>query len=113
MANINVTWTTNPVDTSDIASYEVYVCDGSPAGHFTTDAEFQTKLDAIHGGATVASQGLDLIESITDLNATSITAPHTLSAGSYHFGIASKNQGGFKVGDGSSATSAVYALVVE
>ena len=108
MANINVTWSTNPTDTSDIASYEVYVCDGTSAGHFTTAAELQTKLDAIHGGADAASQGLDLIESITDLTAKSITSPHPLSAGSYHFGIASKNQGGFKVQD----DAAVFALVV-
>lgn len=108
MANINVTWTTNPTDTSDIDSYEVYVCDGTPTGHFGTAAALQTKLDAIHGGADAASQGLVLIESITDLTATSITSPHTLSAGSYHFGIASKNQGGFKVQD----DDAVFALPV-
>ena len=105
MANINVTWT-NPADTSDIASYEVYVCNGS--AHFTTAAAFQTKLDAIYGGATASSQGLDLIESITDLTKTAITAAHTLSTGSYHFGIASKNQGGFKVED----DNAVFALAV-
>ena len=99
MANINVTWNTNPTDTSDIDSYEVFVCDGTATGHFTTAAALQTKLDAIQGGATAASQGLELIESITDLTAKSITSPHTLSAGSYHFGIASKNQGGFKVQD--------------
>jgi hypothetical protein len=105
MANINVTWT-NPTDTSDISSYEVYVCDGS--SHFTTAAAFQTKLDAIYGGATVTSQGLDLIESIDDTTKTAITSLHSLSSGSYHFGIASKNQGGYKVED----DNAVFALVV-
>ena len=105
MANINVTWTTNPTTTSDIDSYEVYVCDGS--SHFTTAAQLQTKLDAIHGGATASSQGLDLIESITDLTKTAIPTAHTLSAGSYHFGIAAKNQGGFKVEDDNAVTALV------
>lgn len=107
MADINVTWTTNPTTTSDIDSYEVYVCDSTSNGHFTTAAQLQTKLDAIHGGATASSQGLDLIESITDLTKTAIPTAHTLSAGSYHFGIAAKNQGGFKVEDDNAVTALV------
>jgi len=111
MANINVTWT--PVTGStDIDSYEVYVCDGTSAGHFADAAALQTKLDAIHGGATASSQGLDLIESVTDLAATSITTAHSItgtgSAVNYHFGIAAKNQGGFKVQD----DTAVFMLPV-
>ena len=104
MADINITFT--PVTGStDIDSYEVYVCDGNPSGHFTTAAELQTKLDAIHGGQTVASQGLAHIESITNLSATSINSAYNLSSpGSYHFGIASKNQGGFKVEDNTAVT---------
>ena len=112
MANINVTWTTNPTDTSDIDSYEVFVCDGTATGHFATAAALQTKLDAIQGGATAASQGLELIESITDLTAKSITSSHPItgtgSAVNYHFGIAAKNQGGFKVED----DTAVFELPV-
>ena len=107
MANINVSWTTNPTVTSDIASYEVYVCDATAGGHFTDAAGLQTKLDNIHGGATASSQGLDLIESITDLTKTAITTAHTLSAGSYHFGVAAKNQGGFKVEDNNAVTALV------
>jgi len=109
MANINVTWT--PVTGStDIDSYEVYVCDGTSAGHFANAAALQTKLDAIHGGATASSQGLDLIESVTDLTATSTahSITGTGSAVNYHFGIAAKNQGGFKVQD----DDAVFPLPV-
>jgi len=109
MANINVTWT--PVTGStDIDSYEVYVCDGTSSGHFANAAALQTKLDAIQGGASVSSQGLELIESITDLTATS-TAHSITGTGSsvnYHFGIAAKNQGGFKVED----DTAVFMLPV-
>lgn len=106
MADINVTFT--PVTgSSDIDSYEVYVCDATASGHFTTAAALQAKLDNIHGGQSVASQGLAHIESITNLAATSITSPHTLSAGSYHFGIAAKNQGGFKVEDDNAVTALV------
>lgn len=102
MANINVTWT--PVTGStDIDSYEVFVCDGTSAGHFSDAAALQTKLDAIHGGATASSQGLELVESVTDLTKNSITSAHTIvgtgSPVNYHFGIAAKNQGGFKVQD--------------
>ena len=109
MANINLTWT--PVTGStDIDSYEVYVCDGTSSGHFANAAALQTKLDAIHGGATASSQGLELIESITDLTATSTahSITGTGSAVNYHFGIAAKNQGGFKVED----DTAVFMLPV-
>lgn len=104
MADINITFT--PVTGStDINSYEVYVCDATSSGHFTTAAQLQTKLDAIHGGQSVASQGLAHIESITNLSATSITSAYTLSSpGNYHFGIASKNQGGFKVENDTAVT---------
>lgn len=104
MADINVTFT--PVTgSSDIDSYEVYVCDATPSGHFTTAAALQTKLDAIHGGASALSEGLVLVESITNLGATSITTAHTVpGSGSYHFGIAAKNQGGFKVEDDTAVT---------
>ena len=108
MANINVSWTTNPADTSDIDSYEVYVCDATATGHFTTAAELQTKLDAIQGGQTPASQGLVLVESITDLTAKTISNPYSTPAdGTYHFGVAAKNQGGFKVEDNTSVGSVV------
>jgi hypothetical protein len=107
MADINVTWTTNPTTTSDIDSYEVYVCDSTSNGHFTDAAALQTKLDTIHGGASALSQGLILIESITDLTKTAITTAHTLSAGNWHFGIAAKNQGGFKVEDDNAVTALV------
>ena len=70
MANINVTWT--PVTGStDIDSYEVYVCDGTSSGHFANPTALQTKLDAIQGVASASSQGLELIESITDLTSDS------------------------------------------
>jgi len=110
MANINISWTTIPADTSDIASYEVYVCDATANGHFTTAAQLQTKLDAIQGGATTAAaQGLELVESITDLTALSTSSPKTLTTGSYHFGIAAKNQGGFKVLNDTSVTALAVA----
>lgn len=109
MANINVTWSTNPTDTSDIDSYEVYVCDATATGHFIDAAGLQAKLDLIHDGQTAASQGLVLVESITDLTATSISSAYsTPGTGTYHFGIAAKNQGGFKV----EADSSVSAITV-
>ena len=110
MANINITWT-NPVDVSDIDSYEVYHCD--LVNHKTTEAEFQTALDAIHGGATVASQDLVLVESGLATTATAISNAYstdTTGAGTYHFVVAAKNQGGYKVGNGDG--TAVYSLTV-
>jgi len=109
MANINISWT-KPTDVSDTDSYELFVCDGTPAGHFNTGAALQTKLQAVHDAADadkateMAAQGLVLIESITDLDreAASHTIAGTGSPVSYHFGIASKNQGGYKVQDDTS-----------
>lgn len=109
MANINISWT--PVTgATDIDSYEVFVCDGTATGHFATGAALQTKLQAVHDAADankateMAAQGLVLIESITDLNRS--TASHTIagtgSPVNYHFGIAAKNQGGYKVQDDTS-----------
>ncbi|HAT53209.1 MAG TPA: hypothetical protein DCS80_08140 [Betaproteobacteria bacterium] len=109
MANINISWTTIPADTSDIETYEVYVCDATANGHFTTAAQLQTKLDAIQGGATAGAQGLELVESITDLTALSTSSPKPLTTGSYHFGIAAKNQGGFKVLNDTSVTALAVA----
>jgi hypothetical protein len=109
MADINVTFT--PVTgSSDIDSYEVYVCDATSNGHFTDAASLQTKLDAIHGGATVGSQGLVKVETIANLGATSITSPYTApGSGSYHFGVAAKNQGGFKVEDDTAVTQLIVS----
>ena len=107
MANINISWT--PVTgATDIDSYEVFVCDGTATGHFATGAALQTKLEAVHAAADkaaeMATQGLELIESVTDL--TRSTASHTIagtgSPVSYHFGIAAKNQGGYTVQDDTS-----------
>lgn len=111
MANINVSWTTNPTTTSDIDSYEVYVCDATSNGHFTTAAQLQAKLDLIHGGASTAnSLGLVKVDTITNVAATSITSPYTApGTGTYHFGIAAKNQGGFKVEDDNAVTALVVS----
>lgn len=109
MANINISWTTNPTDTSDIDTYEVYVCDATANGHFTTAAQLQTKLDAIQGGSNAGAQNLELVESIIDLAALSTSSPKTLTTGSYHFGIAAKNQGGFKVLNNTSVTALAVA----
>ena len=62
MANINISWTTIPADTSDIETYEVYVCDATANGHFTTAAQLQTKLDAIQGGATPKNSRITLTD---------------------------------------------------
>lgn len=114
MANINISWTDNPADVSDIDSYEVYVCDATPTGHFGTAAALQTKLDAIHAAtdkaAETAAQGLVLVESITDLTAKTISSPYAApGTGTYHFGVAAKNQGGFKVQDDTSVDSVVVS----
>lgn len=111
MANINISWT-NPADVSDIDSYEVYHCD--LVNHITTEAGFQTALDAVHGGATPASQNLVLVESGLATTATAISSAYstdTTGAGDYHFVVAAKNQGGYKVGNGDG--SAVYHLNVQ
>ena len=110
MANINISWTDNPADVSDIDSYEVYVCDATPTGHFADAAALQAKLDEIHGGQTAASQGLVLVESITDLTKKTISSPYaTPGDGTYHFGVAARNQGGFKVQDDSSVDSVLIS----
>ena len=110
MANINITWN-NPADTSDIESYEVYHCD--LVNHITDEAGFQTALDAVHGGATPTSQNLVVVETGLANTATSISSAYstnTTGAGTYHFVVAAKNQGGYKVGNGDG--TAVYQLPV-
>lgn len=112
MANINISWT-NPADVSDIDSYEVYHCD--LVNHITTEAGFQTALDEVHGGATPASQNLVLVESGLATTATTISSAtgystDTTGAGTYHFVVAAKNQGGYKVGNGDG--TAITSLTV-
>lgn len=110
MANININWN-NPTDTGDIDTYEVYVCD--LANHKTTDAEFQTALDLIFTGQTVPSQNLVLVEAGIAKTRTSITSwSGSTGSGTHHFAIAAKNSGGYTVGDGTSSSSAVVALIV-
>ena len=110
MANIKLNWT-NPTDVSDIDTFEVYVCDTNV--HKTTDAEFQTSLDAIHAGtSTVGGENLVLVQDNIATNVDEILSWTTSMTGNHHFVIAAKNQGGYKVGDGSSASSAVFALPV-
>ena len=105
MANINVTLAV-PTDVSDIDTFEVYVC--YTVNHKTTDAEFQTSLDAIHAGtSTVGGENLVLVQDNIATNVTEIASWTTSMTGMHHFVIAAKNQGGYKVGDGSSASSAV------
>jgi len=107
MANINVTWTPLTVDPGDIDSLEVYRCDG--VNHLTTEAEFQTALDEVSGGATLASQ--NLVEVATGLawNAENIGPAHTIagtgSEVNYHFCVAAKNQGGYKVGSAAEPST--------
>ena len=105
MANIKLTWDV-PGDVSDIDTFEVYVCDTNV--HKTTDAEFQTSLDAIHAGtSTVGGENLVLVQDGIATNVDEILSWTTSMTGMHHFVIAAKNQGGYKVGDGSSASSAV------
>ena len=105
MANIKLTWDV-PADVSDIDTFEVYVCD--TLNHKTTDAEFQTSLDAIHAGtSTVGGENLVLVQDNIATNVTEIASWTTTMTGMHHFVIAAKNQGGYKVGDGSSVDSAV------
>ena len=111
MANIKLTWNA-PTDVSDIDTFEVYVCD--TVNHKTTDAQFQASLDAIHAGtSTVADENLILVQDEIATNVVEIASWTTTMTGFHHFVIAAKNQGGYKVGDGSSASSAVFALNVE
>lgn len=111
MANINITWT-NPLDVSDIDTYEVYVCDLND--HKTTDAQFQTALDQIFAGtSTVPAENLVLVEDNIAKTRNSISSwSGSAGVGNHHFAIAAKNSGGYKVGDGTSAASAVFSLVV-
>jgi hypothetical protein len=105
MANIKLTWDV-PTDVSDIDTFEVYVCD--TVNHKTTDAEFQTSLDAIHAGtSTIGGENLVLVQDNIATNVAKIDSWTTSMTGMHHFVIAAKNQGGYKVGDGSSADSAV------
>ena len=120
MANINVSWTALPSDPGDIDSLEVFRCDG--VNHIDNEAGFQTALDSYHGGATLAS--LNLVEVATGLawDAANIgSTPHTIAGtGSdvtYHFCVAAKNAGGYKVGSSATPSSvantgAVNSVVV-
>ena len=110
MANINVTWTPLPSTVSDVDSYEVYVCDLS--AHITSEADAQARLDTIHAAAdadkaaTITAQGLAVVETGLAVTSSSLSEPYSTvdgpvtGQGTYHFVIAAKNQGGYKVGNG-------------
>ena len=84
-------------------SLEVYVCEPGATSHKTTEAQFQTALDAIHGGATVLSQDLRLVEaSLPWSAATTSSSDVVTTSGTYYYCVAAKNAAGYKVGDGST-----------
>lgn len=119
MANINLSWSV-PTNTDDIDSYEVYVC--NLTAHIADEADAQARLDAIHAAAdadkaaTITAQGLAVVETGLAKTATAITTPYSTEtgpvtgAGTYHFVVAAKNQGGYKVGNGDG--SAVASQIV-
>lgn len=111
MANINVSWTALANTVTDVDSLEVYVCDLT--NHFTDEADFQARLDNVHGGSSVASQNMTLVEGGLAFTASQITDPYDTTAtgpGTYHFGVAAKNAGGYKVGNGDGG--AIASIVV-
>jgi hypothetical protein len=112
MANIQLSWTALTPDPGDVDSLEVYVCEPGATSAKTTESDFQTALDAIHGGATHLSQELRLVEASLAWGASSTSSTDSVSAsGAYYYCVAAKNAAGYKVGDGSS-NSAVSSVTV-
>jgi|13_taG_2_1085334.scaffolds.fasta_scaffold00231_2 hypothetical protein len=112
MANIQLSWTALTSDPGDVDSLEVYVCEPTAATIKATESDFQTALDAIHGGAALSTQELRLVEASLAWDASSTTSPDSVSAtGTYYYCVAAKNAAGYKVGDGS-ASLAVSSVTV-
>lgn len=112
MANIQLTWTALTPDPGDVDSLEVYVCEPGATSLKTTEAQFQTALDAIHGGATPLAQDLRLVEASLAWDAATTTSPDVVTtSGTYYYCVAAKNAAGFKVGD-SSSNLAVSSVTV-
>lgn len=113
MANIQLTWTALTPNPNDVDSLEVYVCEPGATSHKTTEAQFQTALDAIHGGATPLAQELRLVEGGLAWNAATTTGPDVVNtSGTYYYCVAAKNAAGFKVGDGTGTNLAVSSVAV-
>lgn len=103
MANIQLTWTALTPDPGDVDSLEVYVCEPGATLAKTTESEFQTALDAIHGGATPLAQELRLVEDGLAWNAAATSTSDVVNtSGTYYYCVAAKNAAGFKVGDGTT-----------
>lgn len=112
MANIQLTWTALTPDPGDVDSLEVYVCEPGAGSVKTTESDFQTALDAIHGGATPVDQDLRLVEASLAWDAATTSSSDVVSAaGNYYYCVAAKNAAGYKVGDGS-ANSAVSSVTI-
>ena len=103
MANIQLTWTALTPDPGDVDSLEVYVCEPGATSAKTTEAQFQTALDAIHGGATPLAQELRLVEASLPWDAATTSSSDVVTtSGTYYYCVAAKNAAGYKVGDDSS-----------
>lgn len=113
MANIQLTWTALTPDPGDVDSLEVYVCEPGATSAKTTEAQFQTALDAIHGGATPTAQELRLVEDGLAWDAAATSSSDVVTTpGTYYYCVAAKNAAGFKVGDGTGTNLAVSSVAV-
>lgn len=112
MANIQLTWTALTPNPGDVDSLEVYVCEPGAPSVKTSESDFQTALDAIHGGATPLAQDLRLVEaSLAWDAATTSSSDVVTNSGTYYYCVAAKNAAGYKVGDGS-ANLAVSSVTI-
>lgn len=115
MANINVSWTPLANTVTDVDSIEVYRCDDASK---TSESDFQTALDSYFSDSitnTLAS--LNLVAVATGLGATSSTITPADSVSptvdtTYYYCVVAKNQGGYKVGNGSGDEGAVDSIPV-
>lgn len=115
MANINVSWTPLANTVTDVDSIEVYRCDDLSK---TTESEFQTALDSYFSDSSTNDlASLNLVEVETGLGATSQTLTSADSVSpqvttTYYYCVVAKNQGGYKVGNGSGDEGAVDSILV-
>ena len=106
MAEIQLSWTKLPDDTSDVDSIEVWRCDD---GSVTTEEQFQAELDKTTTvGITSGFTDLDYNSSDPGLNDT----VNPYSTTTYNYAVVAKNAYGYKVGASTPDGTAVSSVEV-
>ena len=105
MANINISWTALAGSVTDVDSIEVW-----RSTTVTTEAGFETSLNDAKSGLTSVA---------TDLSPTSDGGvdetgipDEGVTAGTYYYCVAAKNDGGYTVGNGTAAGEAVATITI-